>query len=69
MVSDEMRIALRAVIHSVRSEGKRGEIILPAPPGENRQLRVRAIKAGDENTGLILITFEYEELGNKATRR
>ena len=65
MVSDEMRIALRAVIHSVRSEGKRGEIILPAPPGENRQLRVRAIKAGDENTGLILVTFEYEALGDK----
>ena len=33
MVSDEMRIALRAVIHSVRNEGKTGEIILPAPPG------------------------------------
>jgi two-component system CheB/CheR fusion protein len=63
MVSDEMRIALRAVIHSVRSEGKKGEIILPASPGDNRQLRVRAIKAGEENGGLILVTFEYEVLG------
>lgn len=66
MVSDEMRIALRAVIHSVREEGKAGEIILPAPPGENRQLRIRAIKAGDENNGLVLVTFEYEALDNEA---
>jgi two-component system CheB/CheR fusion protein len=66
MVSDEIRIALRAVIHSVRNEEKTGEIVLPAPPGENRQLRLRAIKAGgNENGGLILVTFEYEALGNK----
>jgi two-component system CheB/CheR fusion protein len=65
MVSDEMRIALRAVIHSVVKEGKSGEIILPAPTGENRQLRVRAVKAGEENGGgLVLVTFEYEALSN-----
>ncbi len=33
MVSDEMRTALRAVIHSVRNENKNGEIILPPVPG------------------------------------
>lgn len=63
MVSDEMRIVLRAVIHSVRNEGKTGEIILPAPQGENRQLRIRAVKAGEESGGLVLITFEHESLG------
>lgn len=68
MVSDEMRIALRAVIHSVRNEGKAGEIILPAQPGENRQLRVRAVKAGDEASGLVLVTFEYEPLGIEPNR-
>ena len=65
MVSDEMRTALRAVIHSVRSEGKGGEIILPPVPGEDRQLRLRATKAGDEDNGLLLVTFEYEALGNE----
>jgi two-component system CheB/CheR fusion protein len=64
MVSDDMRLALRAVIHSVRSKGEKGEIILPMPPGDARQLRIRAMKAGDENAGLILVTFEYEALGN-----
>ncbi|PSJ16120.1 CheR family methyltransferase [Nitrosomonas supralitoralis] len=62
MVSDEMRIALRAVIHSVRNEDKKGEIILPGASGENKQLRIRGIKAGDESAGLVLITFEYETL-------
>ncbi|SCY47620.1 two-component system, chemotaxis family, CheB/CheR fusion protein [Nitrosospira sp. Nl5] len=68
MVSDEMRSALRAVIHAVRNEGKTGEIILPSQPGGNRQLRIRAIKAGDENTGLVLISFEHEALGNEPDR-
>lgn len=68
MVSDEMRIALRAVIHSVRSEGKKGEIILPCSPKDKRQLRVRAIKAGEESSGLILVTFEYEALGNEPSQ-
>ncbi|SEP41746.1 chemotaxis protein CheB [Nitrosovibrio sp. Nv6] len=65
MVSDEVRAALRAVIHSARQEGKTGEMILsPRPGGEeaNRQLRIRAIRAGGENSGLLLITFEYEAL-------
>ena len=68
MVSDEMRIALRAVINSVLNEGKRGEIILPAPTGENRQLRIRAIKGGDASGGLVLITFEYEALGYESNQ-
>jgi two-component system CheB/CheR fusion protein len=67
MVSDEMRIALRAIIHSARKEGKPGEIVLPhrpGPQGGDRQLRVRAIKAGEESEGaLLLITFEYESVG------
>lgn len=69
MVSDEIRIALRGVIHAVHNEEKSGEIVLPAPSGENRQLRVRAIKAGgNENGGLILVTFEYEALGNEPSQ-
>ena len=68
MVSDEMRIALRAVIHSVRNEGKTGEVIFPAQPGGSRQLRVRATKAGDENNGFILVTFEYEALGDASNQ-
>ena len=65
MVSEEMRIALRAVIHSARKEGNAGEIVLPpgaGPQGVDRQLRIRAIKAGEESEGLLLITFEYENV-------
>src|SRR5688500_15803238 len=61
MVSDEMRMALRAVIHSARKEGKTSETILPPRPGDekgNRQLRLRAIRAGEETSGLLLVTFE-----------
>ena len=60
MVSDQMRLALRAVIHAARSEGKTGEMVLPAEGA--RQLRVRAIPAGQESGGLLLITFEYEAI-------
>ncbi|PTR13439.1 two-component system CheB/CheR fusion protein [Nitrosospira sp. Nsp2] len=66
MVSDEMRMALRAIIHSVRKEDKPGEIVLPPNPGPQgieRQLRIRAIKAGEESGGLVLITFEHENVG------
>ena len=65
MVSEEMRIALRAVIHSARREGNAAEIVLPpgaGPQGVDRQLRIRAIKAGEESEGLLLITFEYENV-------
>ena len=71
MVSDEMRIALRAIIYSVRKEDKPGEIVLPpnaGPQGIERQLRIRAIKAGEESRGLILITFEYENVGMALTQ-
>jgi two-component system, chemotaxis family, CheB/CheR fusion protein len=63
MVSDEMRVALRAIIHSVRKEDKSGEIVLPPRQGSkgvDRQLRIKAMKAGEESGGMILITFEYE---------
>ena len=60
MVPDKLRIALRAVIHAVREEGKTGEVILECPPDEHRQLRIRAIRANKEETSLILVTFEYE---------
>ena len=50
------------MIHSVREEGKTGEIILECPPNEHRQLRVRAIRANKEETSLILVTLEYEAL-------
>jgi two-component system CheB/CheR fusion protein len=66
MVSDEMRVALRAIIHSVRKEDKSGEIVLPpnlGPQAVDRQLRIRATKAGEETEGLILVTFEYESVG------
>jgi two-component system CheB/CheR fusion protein len=64
MVSDKLRLALRAVIHSVREEGKTGEAILECPPNEHRQLRVRAVRANKEETGLILVTLEYEALSH-----
>ncbi len=64
MVSDKLRLALRAVIHSVREEGKTGEVILERPPDEHRQLRIRAIRANKEETGLILVTLEYEALSH-----
>ena len=64
MVPDKLRIALRAVIHAARNEGKTGEIILQCPPDEHRQLRVRAIRADKEENGLLLVTFEYEPLGH-----
>ncbi|MDN5752496.1 MAG: ATP-binding protein [Nitrosospira sp.] len=68
MVSDEVRIALRAAVHSVRNEGHAGEIIIPPPPGGDRQLRIRAIEASEENKGLVLVTFEYEKLGNEPSQ-
>lgn len=71
MVSDEMRIALRAIIHSVRKEDKPGEIVLPPNPGPQgieRQLRIRAVKAGEESGGLVLITFEYENVGKASSQ-
>ncbi|HEV7928723.1 MAG TPA: CheR family methyltransferase, partial [Nitrosospira sp.] len=66
MVSDEMRIALRAIIHAARKEDRPGEIVLPpstGPQGGDRQLRIRAIKAGEESGELLVITFEYESVG------
>lgn len=68
MASDRMRLALRAVIQSVRSEGKPGEFILECPPDEHRQLRIRATKADREQNGLVLVTFEYEPLSNPANQ-
>ncbi len=64
MVSDKLRLALRAVIHSVREEGKTGEVILECPPNEHRQLRIRGIRANKEETSLILVTLEYEALSH-----
>ncbi len=66
MVPDKLRIALRAVIHAARNEGKTGEIILECPPDEYRQLRVRAVRADKEENGLLLVTFEYEPLSHAA---
>ncbi|MBA4141659.1 MAG: protein-glutamate O-methyltransferase CheR [Nitrosospira sp.] len=70
MVSEEMRIALRAVIHAARTGDKTGEIILPPMPGgENRQLRITAIKAGDDDdNSLLLVTFEYEGIAASPER-
>lgn len=62
MVSDRLRVAIRAVIHTARQEGKTGEVILECPPDEHRQLRVRAMRADKQEGGLILVTFEYEPL-------
>jgi two-component system CheB/CheR fusion protein len=64
MATDEMRTALRAVIHSAREEGKTTEMVLPLRQDEARQLRIRAINAdGSESEGLVLVTFEYEASG------
>jgi two-component system CheB/CheR fusion protein len=66
MVSNELSVALRTIIHSVRKEGSPGEIVLPprpGPRGASCQLRIKAIRAGEENGGLLLVTFEYEDVG------
>ncbi len=62
MVPDRLRMAVRAVVHAARSEGKTGEAVLECPPDEHRQLRIGAVRPDNEENGLVLVTFEYERL-------
>ena len=63
MVPDRLRMAVRAVAHSARKEGK-AEAILECPPEECRQLRIEAIRTDNGENGLVLVTFEYEALSH-----